>query len=127
MRAVATDPAGNAAAVAKTVTLKRKPLRAARPCSRISPANAMSSGMIPLPSIPGPSRIAGIPSNRGSERNAAQPSRPRWPSPGGAWRSTLEPSGVAESLKCSEARRSRPTIASNSSTTPATPSAVRTS
>ena len=33
-------------------------------------------------------------SNRGSERNAAQPSRPRWPSPGSAWRSTLEPSGV---------------------------------
>ena len=40
------------------------------------------------------SSTQGRSSNRGSERNAAQPSRPRWPSPGSAWRSTLEPSGV---------------------------------
>ena len=40
-------------------------------------------------------------------RNAAMPSAPISPSPRFAWRSRLEPSGVAESLTCSEPSRSQ--------------------
>ena len=45
------------------------------------------------------------------------PLRPISPSPRLAWRSRLEPSGVAESLTCREPSRSSPTTRSNSSRT----------
>ena len=44
----------------------------------------------------------------GAERNAAQPCSPSSPRPMFAWRSRLEPSGVWESLRCSERIRPRP-------------------
>ena len=55
--------------------------------------------------VPGPSKIAGRPSKRGSERKAAQPRAPSSPSPGGAWRSRFEPSGVFESFTCRQRTR----------------------
>ena len=94
-------------------------LKAARasPRERRSYAHAMSTGSISLPERPGPSKITGRPSKRGSERNAIMPSTPISPSPRLTWRSRFEPSSVIESLTCSACRRSQPTTRSNSSIT----------
>ena len=54
---------------------------------------------------------------RGSLTNARAPSMPSSPSPMLAWRSRFEPSGVWESLRCSEPTRPRPTTRSPSSST----------
>ena len=66
---------------------------------------------------PGVSRVAGRPSKRGSERKAARPCLPISPLPTLAWRSRQEPRGAAASLTWTQRRRSRPTLASASSTT----------
>src|SRR5680860_1306151 len=66
-----------------------------------------------LPSMPGPSKIAGSSSKRGSDRNAPQPRVPISPSPSGAWRSRLEPIGVMESFTCRQRRRLMPTVGIN--------------
>ena len=70
-----------------------------------------------LPAREGPSRFSpGVSSTHGSfcrpgaDRNAAQPCSPSSPSPMLAWRSRLEPSGVCESLRCSERTRPRPSL-----------------
>ena len=73
---------------------------------------SMSSLATALPAFPGPSNSTGSFSKRGSDRNAAQPRAPISPSPGGAWRSRLEPSGVCESFMCRQRRRRLPTILS---------------
>ena len=73
---------------------------------------------------PGPSKRAGSSSKRGSDRKAAQPRAPSSPSPGDAWRSRFEPSGVFESFTCRQRRRRMPTVFSKSSTTSPSLSAV---
>jgi len=101
--------------------------RAAIPSSRSRRAHAISAASGPLPSRPGVSSTAGRPSKRGSERNAAMPSRPSSPSPRLACRSRLEPRPVWESFTCRQRRRSRPTTDSKSSTTAARRAASLTS
>ena len=85
-------------------------------CGRRCPARAARS-RARLPRAPGPSRFSpGVSSTHGSfcrpgaDRNAAQPSSPSSPSPRLAWRSRFEPSGVWESLRCSERTRPRPSL-----------------
>ena len=93
--------------------------------SRPRPASdclALGRRALACPCGSGVSRTQGRSSKRGSERNTAQPSSPSSPSPTFAWRSRLEPSGVCESLKCSEPSRSRPTSASHSSSAASRPS-----
>ncbi len=116
---------GGAAAGRRPRPPERVSRAPSRPSSRIAFASARSSGTSPLPLRPGPSSTHGRPSKRGSLRNAAMPLRPISPSPRLMWRSTLEPSGVAESLTWSEPSRGRPTTRSKSSSTPASESAVR--
>ena len=60
----------------------------------------------------------------GQERRAAVARRARRRRRS-AWRSRLEPSGVCESLRCSEPSRSRPTTASKRSSAPPAPRRVR--
>ena len=77
-----------------------------------SPATSATSCAVgPERSGPGVSRTHGNDSKRGSFTYARAPSRPSSPSPMFAWRSRLDPSGVCESLRCSEpdpARSPRP-------------------
>ena len=105
--------------VSRSATPRPGPRRA---CARRSPCRPARRPCRPRR---GPRRRTARPSNRGSDRNAAQPSAPSSPSPRAAWRSTLEPSSVFESLTCSEPSRSSPTTRSNSSSTSLSPSAVR--
>ena len=83
--------------------------RAASPFSRTRRASSICSAVAFVSSTHGRS------SNRGSERNTEHPASPSSPSPMVAWRSRLAPSGVCESLRCSEPMRSRPTCSAHSS------------
>ena len=64
-----------------------------------------------LPVGPGVSRTHGQPVEaRLATGRRRSPRRPSSPSPTSAWRSRLEPRPSGESLRCSEPRRSRPTL-----------------
>ncbi len=65
----------------------------------------------PLRFSPGVSSTHGSLCSAGADRNAAQPSSPSSPAPMLAWRSRLEPSGVCESLRCSERDAPAPELA----------------
>ena len=121
----AEDPRGAARRAGVALTGQRRQRRAASPRSRNARVSTISSDVGPLCFGPGVSSTSGRPSKRGSERNAAQPSSPSSPAPTFAWRSTFEPSGVCESLRCSEPRRSMPTCAAQSSSTALSASALR--
>jgi hypothetical protein len=75
-------------------------------------AAATSSALAAPPSEPVSSTHGSL-SNRGSDRKVAQPFSPSSPWPRIACLSRLDPSGVAESLQCSEASRLAPTTRSN--------------
>ena len=55
--------------------------------------------------------------SEGAERNAEQPLRPSSPLPTFAWRSRFDPSGVCESLRCSERTVPRPSLREHSRST----------
>ena len=107
-RGGAARQAGDAEAVVRPCGLRR-------PSSRIARERDVSRW-----SLLRPGALEHAPAGPRTAARRGTPRSPRGrcsPSPGSAWRSTLEPSGVCESLKCSEPRRSRPTIESKSSTT----------
>ncbi len=93
------------------------PACGASPLARGDAALAQASGELDF-LAPGPSRFSpGVSSTQGSRcrpgaaRNALQPFSPSSPAPTLAWRSRLEPSGVWESLRCSERTRPLPSAA----------------
>ena len=102
------------------------PARSRCPRLRSRLASAMSAA-VTLPSSRPVSSTHGRSSNRGSDRNTARPLAPSSPFPGTACRSRLEPSGVIESLRCSECSRSSPTVRSHSASVASSPSGVPTS
>ena len=92
--------------------------RALRPAARSSRQCASSSALGPLRFSPGVSSTQGRPSKRGSE-NHVRAARPRRARPRRRWRGGRgwSPVGSAESLRCSEPNRSRPTSSTHSSRT----------